>query len=96
LIGWQEAQRSLSALVARGRKPADGPRCWRCTQSLLGLQEHAEASGGRPRPAPRKPRVARAKVSAASKGVIPVTLGGKLPPVSVLSRREFGLRALRR
>jgi hypothetical protein len=44
----------------------------------------------------RKPRVARAKVSAVSKGVIPTTLGGKLPPVSVLARREFGLRALRR
>jgi hypothetical protein len=29
-------------------------------------------------------------------GSIPTTLGGKLPPVSVLSRREFGLRALRR
>jgi hypothetical protein len=49
-----------------------------------------------PSPKPRKPRVARAKVSAASKGVIPTTLGGKLPPVSVLSRREFGLRALHR
>jgi hypothetical protein len=33
-------------------------------------------------------RVARAKVSA-----IPTTLGGKLPPVSILSRREYGLRA---
>ena len=49
-----------------------------------------------PPPNPRKPRVARAKVSTAHKGTIPVTLGGKLPPVSVLSRREFGLRALRR
>jgi hypothetical protein len=29
-------------------------------------------------------------------GTIPTTLGGKLPPVPVLSRREFGLRALRR
>jgi hypothetical protein len=47
-------------------------------------------------PPKKKPRVARAKVSAASKGVIPTTLGGKLPPVSVLARREFGLRALRR
>jgi hypothetical protein len=34
----------------------------------------------------RKPRVARAKVSATKPdGSIPVTLGGKLPPVSVLS-----------
>jgi hypothetical protein len=48
-------------------------------------------------PPPRKPRVARAKVSATKPdGSIPTTLGGKLPPVSVLSRREFGLRALRR
>jgi hypothetical protein len=45
----------------------------------------------------RKPRVARAKVSAVKlDGSIPVTLGGKLPPISVLARREFGLRALRR
>jgi hypothetical protein len=44
----------------------------------------------------RKARTARAKVSAVSKGVIRTTLGGKLPPVSVLSRREFGLRAARR
>jgi hypothetical protein len=56
-----------------------------------------EAITAKPVPAPkRKPRVARAKVSAATKGVIPTTLGGKLPPVSVLSRREFGLRTLRR
>jgi hypothetical protein len=48
-------------------------------------------------PAPRrKVRVARAKVSAAAKGSIPTTLGGRLPPVSVLSRREFGMRALKR
>jgi hypothetical protein len=45
---------------------------------------------------PRKPRQARAKVSAATKGAIPVTLGGRLPPVSVLSRREFGIRCLKR
>ena len=45
---------------------------------------------------PRKPRVARAKVSATRPdGSIPVTLGGKLPPRSVLSRRAYGLRALR-
>jgi hypothetical protein len=52
---------------------------------------------GKEEPKPRKPRVARAKISATKPdGTIPVTLGGKLPPVSVLSRREFGLRALRR
>jgi hypothetical protein len=44
----------------------------------------------------RQRQRARAKVSTASKGSVPVSLGGRLPPVSVLSRREFGLRALRR
>jgi hypothetical protein len=39
-----------------------------------------------PPPPKRKPRVARAKVSTASKGSIPVTLGGRPPPVSM-----FGL-----
>ena len=46
---------------------------------------------------PYKPRRPRAMISATKPdGTIPVTLGGKLPPVSVLARREFGLRALRR
>jgi hypothetical protein len=45
---------------------------------------------------PRKPRQARAKVSSVTKGDVPVTLGGALPPVSVLARREFGLRVLSR
>jgi hypothetical protein len=35
-------------------------------------------------------------VSHARKGNVPATLGGKLPPVSILSRREFGLRQLRK
>jgi hypothetical protein len=61
------------------------------------MDEAAEGPiDAKPAPKLRKLRVARAKVSAASKGVIPTTLGGKLPPASVLSRREFGLRALRR
>jgi hypothetical protein len=48
-------------------------------------------------PKKRKPRVARAKVSATKPdGSIPVTLGGKLPPHSVLARREWGLRAIRK
>jgi hypothetical protein len=34
-------------------------------------------------------RVPRAKVSTAAKGSIPTTLGGKLPPISILSRREL-------
>jgi hypothetical protein len=50
-----------------------------------------------PPPPKRKPRVRRAKISATKPdGSIPTTLGGKLPPVSVLARRQFGLRALRR
>jgi hypothetical protein len=48
-------------------------------------------------PPPRKPRVARVKISATKPdGTIPTTLGGRLPPLSVLARREFGLRALKR
>ena len=45
-------------------------------------------------PPPKRKR--RAKVSTAAKGSVPTTLGGKLPPVSILSRREFGLRVLRK
>jgi len=48
---------------------------------------------GKEKPEPRKRRA----ISATKPdGSIPVTLGGKLPPVSVLARREFGLRASRR
>ena len=56
------------------------------------------ANGGEPAtPKPRKPRQRRAKISATKPdGTIPVTLGGKLPPVSVLARREFGIRVLKR
>jgi hypothetical protein len=45
---------------------------------------------------PQRKRQARAMVSTAHKGTIPTTLGGRLPPVSILARREFGLRQLRR
>jgi hypothetical protein len=46
---------------------------------------------------PYKPRRPRAMISATKPdGSIPVTLGGKLPPKSVLARREFGLRVLAR
>jgi hypothetical protein len=49
-----------------------------------------------PKPS-RKPRQPRAKISHTKPdGSIPVTLGGKLPPKSVLARREFGLRQVRR
>jgi hypothetical protein len=46
--------------------------------------------------APKREYAARAKVSTAHKGSIPTTLGGRMPPVSVLARREFGLRVLRK
>jgi hypothetical protein len=44
-----------------------------------------------PEPKPkRQPRMPRAKISETKlDGSVPVTLGGKLPPVSVLARREF-------
>ena len=46
--------------------------------------------------APPKRACRGRKVSTAAKGSIPTTLGGKLPPISILSRREFGLRVLRK
>jgi hypothetical protein len=48
-----------------------------------------------PRPM-RKARQLRAMISTAAKGSVPTTLGGRMPPVSILSRREFGLRVLRK
>jgi hypothetical protein len=46
---------------------------------------------------PRQPRQRRARISETKPdGTIPVTLGGKLPPVSVLARRAFGLRQVKR
>jgi hypothetical protein len=36
------------------------------------------------------------KVSTARGRNVPTTLGGRLPPVSILSRREYGLRVLRK
>jgi hypothetical protein len=44
----------------------------------------------------RKQRELRARISTAARGDIPTTLGGRMPPVSILSRREFGLRVLRK
>jgi hypothetical protein len=41
-------------------------------------------------------RTPRAKVSTPRGRSVPTTLGGRLPPVSILSRREFGLRVLRK
>jgi hypothetical protein len=60
----------------------------------------AQPEGGMPEPKPkqkRQPRMPRARISETKlDGSVPVTLGGKLPPVSVLARREFGLRVLAR
>jgi hypothetical protein len=48
-------------------------------------------------PVAKPKRKPRARISQTKPdGTIPVTLGGKLPPVSVLARREFGLRCLRK
>jgi hypothetical protein len=55
--------------------------------------EVAQAEAPRPRRLRRQPR---ALVAQARNGEVPVQLGGRPPPVSILSRREFGLRALRR
>jgi hypothetical protein len=104
-LSWQDAQKSMTALITRGRSPAEAgrlaPRCDGCIKALIGGHaDEAVAATMRgvrgPDVVKRKPRVARAKVSAVSKGVVPTTLGGRPPPVSVLSRREWGLRALRK
>jgi hypothetical protein len=47
-------------------------------------------------PTVQEKRADQRKVSTAAKGSIPTTLGRKLPPVSILARREFGLRVLRK
>jgi hypothetical protein len=44
----------------------------------------------------RKPRQPRALVAQVRKGEVPVQLGGRPPPVSILSRREYGMRQLRK
>jgi hypothetical protein len=54
------------------------------------------AYAGKEKPEPRKPYKRRAISETKPDGTIPVCLGGKLPPRSVLARREFGLRALKR
>jgi hypothetical protein len=75
-------------------EPAPEPPDW---QERNKAQSAVIANGGQDDAKPkRKPRQARAKVSAAARGVVPTTLGGRLPPVSVLARREFGLRQVRR
>jgi hypothetical protein len=95
-----------TVLPTVGKTPEESPAERTITATMMGdpgpgqsALDHRNGAGRIVPPPPhkrREPRMARAKVSAASKGVIPTTLGGKLPPVSVLSRREFGLRALRR
>ena len=47
-------------------------------------------------PPKRRPTRARAMVSTADRGSVPTVIGGRPPPVSILSRREFGLRVLRK
>ena len=65
--------------------------------ALIAPADNPELANEPNPPPPKRKRVARAKISATKPdGSIPTTLGGKLPPVSVLARREFGLRALHR
>jgi hypothetical protein len=46
---------------------------------------------------PRVPRQRRTTMSVVKPdGTIPCTVGGRAPPISALSQRSFGLRALRR
>jgi hypothetical protein len=45
---------------------------------------------------PRRKRQPRALVSAVKNGEVPVQLGGRPPGLSILNRREFGMRAIRR
>jgi hypothetical protein len=72
-----------------------------CTESLAA--DHGAPAAplpklGRPKGVlDKKPRQRGTMISETRPdGSIPVTLGGKLPPVSVLARREYGLRALKR
>jgi hypothetical protein len=102
-LNWQELQKSLSALIANGMPQAEAkkhlPRCSRCIQSLISSrgQANGSISCSQVSAPKRKPRVARAKISATKQDrTIPTTLGGNLPQISILSRREWGLRALRR
>jgi hypothetical protein len=54
-------------------------------------------NGGPDEPEPkRRKRQPRALVSAVKNGEIPTVLGGRPFPTSILNRREYGLRALRR
>jgi hypothetical protein len=55
-----------------------------------------EAATPKTEPTPKPKRVRRQKVSAPTKGCVPVSLGGRGLPTSILSRREYGLRSLRR
>jgi hypothetical protein len=47
-------------------------------------------------PKPTRKRVPRVRVSAATHGGVPVQLGGRTLPTSILSRREYGMRLLKR
>jgi hypothetical protein len=77
-VAWQEAQKSMSALIARGRTLAQAkkwsPRCDPCAQRLFG-QTKAEADEAGLARGPgagcgqAQPRVARAKVSSVTRGV---------------------------
>jgi hypothetical protein len=91
-----EAVRAFVSEVIGG--PVEAPPDWqernraRSAQIVNGSEAEAHEASKK-----RKPRQKRARISQTKPdGTIPVTLGGKLPPHSVLSRREFGLRQLRK
>jgi hypothetical protein len=76
------------------------PQSPRGNGAIIAPPDNPELSGRNEPEKPRRPykrREPRAKISETKlDGSVPVTLGGKLPPVSVLARREFGLRVLAR
>jgi hypothetical protein len=85
-FGWQAVHKARSALIADGVPPEAADA--RLAATMRGVRG--------PDTAKRKPRVSRARVSTATRGGVPVQLGGKIMPTSILSRREFGCRVLRK
>jgi hypothetical protein len=76
------------------------PSSWqerhRAASALVVAGTHAGEAAQAAVPPRRSRRQPRALVSAVRKGEVPVQLGGRPPPTSILARREFGMRAIRR
>jgi hypothetical protein len=87
--------------AAPARKPADP---WADDEAAAASVARDRASPGEfvgalvaaETPKPRKPRIRRQTISSVAKGCVPVSLGGRALPVSVLARREYGMRVLRK